>query len=318
MNQLKKFKKRLLDLRMAATHRHFSLPPELRSMQQLDRAIDTLQTRWPLSPEELQDTERPVFIFSAGWRSGSTLLQRLVVSSGEVGLWGEPLGATGMIPKLAHSLSSITSDWPPENFFRAGSDVNQLKKEWIANMTPEMAFLRRAHRRFLKEWLGSPVFEKFGIERWGFKEVRLNIQHARYLKWLFPGARFLFIYRNAHDAYRSWKGNRWVSDWPGYYSRAPIVFARHWCLLVNGFLDGGAGVDAMIIKFEELVDRRIDLNRIAGHIGVSAIDPTTLDLKIGAPNPASKPKKKRPTIYERLVINAIAGATLKRAGYGNS
>jgi len=41
-------------------------------------------------------------------------------------------------------------------------------------------------------------------------------------------------------------------------------------------------------------------------------------MKIGAPNPTTKLKKKRPSIYERLVINAIAGATLKRAGYGNS
>ena len=42
----------------------------------------------------MSDLEKgPVFLFSAGWRSGSTLLQRLITHGGEVMMWGEPFGA---------------------------------------------------------------------------------------------------------------------------------------------------------------------------------------------------------------------------------
>ena len=36
--------------------------------------------------------EKPVFILSSSWRSGSTFLQRLITHSNEILIWGEAGG----------------------------------------------------------------------------------------------------------------------------------------------------------------------------------------------------------------------------------
>ena len=44
-----------------------------------------------LIPDDGDDVDEPVFLFSAGWRSGSTLLQRLIMSDASIFVWGEPM-----------------------------------------------------------------------------------------------------------------------------------------------------------------------------------------------------------------------------------
>ena len=75
----------------------------------IDEAIRTLEARWDLQGlSEALDSDapenRPVFVLAAGWRSGSTLLQRLVMSSGETLVWGEPYDRACYVQDLARSL----------------------------------------------------------------------------------------------------------------------------------------------------------------------------------------------------------------------
>ncbi len=55
------------------------------------------------SNEQIDD-ESPIFIFSSGWRAGSTYLQRLVMSSGKVLIWGEPFDKSDLIQSLSTSM----------------------------------------------------------------------------------------------------------------------------------------------------------------------------------------------------------------------
>lgn len=295
--------------------RHISLPPELREDIKINNALHCFQQRWPKPDDILQDADSPVFILSAGWRSGSTLLQRLVVSSREVMVWGEPLGDAGIIAHLAHPVTAIGLDWPRERFFDYQRGLADLSSQWIANVTPQMEHLRAAHRAFFRAWLGTPAQAVFGVPRWGLKEVRLTIHHARYFKWLFPNARFLFIYRNLFDAFSSWKGNRWGSNWPGYYSKSPIAFARHWRYLLEGFLHAHHEVDGMVIKYEDLVSGKIDLRSLADHIGVSDLDASQLDRTIGTPLARHRKAKKALNRYEHMVLRTIGGDLLNQLGY---
>lgn len=175
------------------------------------------------------------------------------MSSGEVIIWGEPLGDAAFLPRTGKALSTLTDKWPYDHFFDADSSLDALSNQWVANLTPPMHHLKSAHRALLEQWMREPAMTQYGVERWGFKEVRLTIDHARYLKWLFPKARFLFIYRNLFDAYRSWKGNWWGLGWPGYHSTSPVVFARHRRHLLDGFVDGYKEVDGLFVKFEDLM-----------------------------------------------------------------
>ena len=291
------------------------MPCELKHSCRISKALVSIKERWPASINLKNDSEYPVFILSAGWRSGSTLMQRLIISSNKVAIWGEPLGDAAIIPRLAYSISVISRNWPSDNFFNYDPDLSRLSGQWIANLTPDVIFLRLSHRAFFKDWLGNPAKERFGVERWGLKEVRLTIDHAQYLKWLFPKARFIFIYRNLFDAYRSWKGNRWRSVWPGYYSNSPVAFARHWRYLLEGFIRGYQDVDGLLVKFEDLISNKIDLDDIANYIGVKKLDHSILVKKIGSPRPELMKTKMKLNFYERYILSIIGHPLLGKSGY---
>lgn len=300
----------------AFTHRSFTFPPELKDVYSVDLALEKMSARWPaldVAPE--QDPERPVFIFSAGWRSGSTLLQRLICSSGEIVIWGEPLGDAAVIPRLASSLAVLSSGWPPDEYFSDHVALESFSSSWIANVTPQMRYLRMAHRAFFDAWLVKSAEGSYGLSRWGLKEVRLTIEHARYLKWLYPNARFVFIYRNLPDAYRSWRGNTWASAWPGYFSWSPVAYARHWKLLLGGYLDGYRDVDGYLIKYEDLIQGKIDLDELAQHIGISHMDPGVLKKKIATPDKKRKKQIRWITPAEHAVLCLIGRKLQKRLGY---
>lgn len=296
--------------------RHITLPPEIRYSDRLTSALTAITTRWPEEPaERAPDIEKPIFIFSAGWRSGSTLLQRLVMSRSQAIVWGEPLGDTATLPRLAHSLEIIGHDWPPQHFFPGNIPASALAGEWIANLTPDISRLRAAHRSFFLTWLRDAAANNYGITRWGLKEVRLTMDHARYLHWLFPDAKFLFIYRNPLDAFKSWKGNRWRSPWPGYYRNSALAFARHWSRLVSGFLAGHGEVGGMLIRYEDLADGLVDLDRLAVYLEFDSLDPAPLARKIGTPTDKPQPHRRRLSVIDRLIVSMICGPLMKRLDY---
>jgi hypothetical protein len=295
--------------------RKFTLPSEIKHSHKLSDALNCINQRWPNDIDLSNDTEHPVFLFSAGWRSGSTLMQRLLISSNEIFIWGEPLGDAALIPKLGSVVSSVNSNWPPDNYFDEDPDLDSVSKKWIANLTPPISYLKSSHRLILQKWLGEPCKERYGLDRWGLKEVRLTIDHAKYLKWLFPNSRFIFIYRNPFDAYSSWKGNLWGDSWPGYFSRSVVAFMRHWRILLDGFIEGYKEVDGLLIKFEDLVSNKINLELVADHIKVNNINASVLNKKIRSPNKIKEKVKKKILPHERYFISFIGMPLLKKLGY---
>lgn len=69
------------------------------------QAISHLQTLCPADTGE--DHEEPIFLMAAGWRTGSTLLQRLIMSDSRVLMWGEPYHECGLIQNLAGSMRRL-------------------------------------------------------------------------------------------------------------------------------------------------------------------------------------------------------------------
>jgi hypothetical protein len=220
----------------------------------LGNGIRELRTRAPGADND--DSARPIFILAAGWRSGSTVLQRLVISSGTTMIWGEPYAPAGLFPAMCMSLTRFRPGWPNESDFQGCLDAGELQRSWIANMYPPISSLRNAHRAFLCELFEAPAHEA-GYSRWGIKEVRLDFDYASYLHWLFPRAKFLFLCRNPYHAYRSYrsflvKGRVWYKSWPDEPIRTPEQFGAHWSALTRSFLAGVDTVSGRFIRYEEL------------------------------------------------------------------
>lgn len=294
--------------RLPAVRDRFA-PPETTRGQELAESLSAIARRFePTSAET--DQERPVFVLSAGWGSGSTLLQRLLISSGELAIWGEPLDRAAFIQRLCTSLSAITPDWPPASVFKSTTEFRNFANKWVANLTPGFGHLKQAHRAFFTAWFGASA-AAYGIQRWGLKETRLTIDHARYLKWLFPRAKFLFLIRNPFDAYRSCKGTDWYHIWPDYRATRLVEYGYHWRHLAEGFLAGHQEVDGVLVKFEDLAEKKLDLVALARYLDVGSIDPAVLETKKrlrGAP-------KQRLNRFESALLGMLGGSVLRKMGY---
>ncbi len=287
--------------------RNHVLPAEITGAVQAQSALRAIEKRWPF--ETVDDDHSPLFILSAGWGSGSTLLQRLLISGGECLLWGEPFDHAAPIHRLMQTLYPIAPNWPREEYFIGSERTDDLSNKWIANLTPQFAHLREAHRNFLLTWLRVPAAER-GYQRWGLKEVRLTIDHARYLKWLFPRAKFLLIYRDVLDSYRSCKNVNWLSIWPNYPVRRVSLFAHHWRFLLEGFLADASSVGALLVKFEDLTSGKLDLATISAYAQAGALDRSVLDVKVG-----SRRDKHGVNPLERFVLTSVGGDLRRRLGY---
>lgn len=286
------------------------LAPEIGTTGELTRALGIIRTRWPATYAEGGSSSSPVFILSAGWGSGSTLLQRLVVSSGNTLLWGEPHDHAVPIHRLSQMLVPVSDRWPKDNYFTTGSGNTSRQDQWIANLSPRPEALQAAHIHFIEAWLKSSAMDE-GCDIWGLKEVRLTIDHARYLRWLFPKARFLFIYRDVMKSFQSCRGVPWLSVWPDHRVSPPSAFAHHWKHLLSGFLGGAAEVGGLLIRYEDLISGKTSTATISEYLGTGRIDDSILKNKLGARGAKYGDLTRR----ESWILRSITGDLRSQLGY---
>lgn len=286
------------------------LAPEIAGSEAISKALRVIRGRWPRTTVSMENDEAPIFLLSASWGAGSTLLQRLIMSDQESMLWGEPFDHAVPICRLAQTIAPVHDRWPLQKYFTPPVDDEPLEMQWVANLTPPVERFWEAHRSFLQAWLQEPAREQ-GRRRWGLKEVRLTADHARYLQWLFPRARFVFVYRDVLASWRSCQNVKWLSVWPDYKVSRASAFAHHWQHLLSGFLDAKNELDAFVVRYEDLAAGEIDLDQLAAHVGARSLDPAVLDVRLG-----ERGKKKRAVSFvDESIIRRITGSLRSRLSY---
>src|SRR4030042_4385095 len=149
---------------------------------------------------------KPIFIFSAGLRSGSTLLQRMITASGEALIWGESGGALQCFADAARRYEQMLGAGDIHCAYGfGGHGAGEFKRfvesgkegvhKWIACMNPPEHEITNAFRRMF-ELLYADTALKLGYKRWGVKEVVAGVDTAQFLRMLYPEAKFLFLVRN--------------------------------------------------------------------------------------------------------------------------
>lgn len=254
----------------------------------------------------------PVFVLAAGWRSGSTLLQRLILSSGSVFMWGEAYPHCDLVRRLAGSTRAFGRDYPrQERFEPSGTNAAEMAREWIPTLSPEPNHLARAHRTFFTELFERPARDR-GFDRWGFKEVRLTAEHALYLRWLFPSAKVVLLVRDPVESYASYRSvGTFYDRWPDQPVMTARQFGRHWRERAAGFLDRREELDAHLVRFEDLVRGGEALDRLEEYLDVS-VDRSVLDVKkSGTPH-----EKHRLSALDHLLLSWSVRPTAEELGYG--
>lgn len=219
----------------------------------------------------------PIFIFSTGWRTGSTMLQRAIIASGKALIWGEAGGALDCLSKAEEGYVQMLG---PGNQTYAGGlggngaqqfdDFRQTGRDenvnlWIPCMNPPIETIHLALRRMLDDVYGKPASE-LGYKRWGIKEVRSGIDTARFLKCLYPDAQFVFLVRNPIDCLVSLKRHNWMDR--SKDKRALEYYAHHWVKLAAEFrkIDFGK-----LIRYEDFISQIDTANSLMDYLRLPEI-----------------------------------------------
>lgn len=207
----------------------------------------------------LASSQKPIFIFSSSWRSGSTLLQRFVTASGEALIWGETGGALCAISEAIADWEQITASSSrhfPSGLGGAGeaayrqltsSPKDQHALQWIANLSPPYAeILDQLRSMFLALYHDRAM--ELGYSRFGFKETRCGLESAQRLLRVFPDARFIFLVRNPLDVILSIKRRNWMEK-PANHATLKF-FAMHWLRNSRQFRNADFG---LYLRYEDFV-----------------------------------------------------------------
>lgn len=286
------------------------------NVDQLDDFVAALHSHPSDAISQETDEQAPVFLFATGWRAGSTLLQRILVTDARLFLWGEPLGEMNLVSGIAETVNYFLS---PRNLnaLRAQPSLDNLTSpwlaiSWIATLSPPAGDFRSALRSLIDRWLGEPAL-RAGFSRWGFKEVRLGAAEASLLYWLYPKAKFVILSRHPYDCYLSLSDANWH---PLYYRRPNLRvdsaagFARHWNRLAVSWSKLPKGFPCFHVKYEDLISGNFDFRKLESWLGIEITENVALSVVVG-----SSAVRSRPYWYERWIIAREAASGMQALGY---
>ena len=162
----------------------------------------------PSTIEAVSSIPSPLFVFSACWRTGSTLLQRVLNGGDQCMIWGEP-GYLDFTRKIHDMLirQKTSQDWAWKSIGQVG-----LSGAWIPNLSPgEEASLAGLRAFFEQLYIPQSLALKADCRYWGFKEVRMDaVKNAAFLHKLFPKARFIFHFRHPVSCFESLRASHFA------------------------------------------------------------------------------------------------------------
>jgi len=230
----------------------------------------------------LEPAGSPVFILGGGGRTGSTLVQRLLISTGEIMIWGEH---GGILLDGVQRIVSGMHEWIDREGARHLERFRQHGwNAWIPNVNPSHDAFVAGARAALLEALAVPA-ARMGYRRWGFKEIRYNGGAVALLKVLFPDASIIVIVRHPGDALRSIKVAQWYEK---DFGAQPEAFLAAWASTTSSLVKSAPGFEGVLVsRYEDLVaEPQRFVEAVAKHVGidVNRFDPAAITTRVrGAP-----------------------------------
>lgn len=286
---------------------------EVAQSAELRTALRAVRDR--VSEQCLSNEEAPIFLFAACWRSGSTLLQRMLMHSQEALIWGEPLAKCAIVPGLMDQLRPVSTSWPSDKDAIERLS-GELSSKWVANLHPGLEALLNAHRDCICTLFQAPARSR-GRMRWGLKEVRYGRDEALYLSLLFPKAKFIFLMRDPVATFRSF--HSYITTdyrrWPTVPVSTPREFADLWCRLATEFQTAAEELGGLVVKYEHLLEDDSVSERIADYVGF-AVPPARQVRWVHGRTATQKTAHYMPRLHRKLFVDRVR-AVATRVGYDN-
>ena len=145
---------------------------------------------------ETVKNEQHVFICAVSGRSSSTAFQRILNSSNEVWIWGEPHGILNQLLSLIGHTKELANNNSVKKalaaMYHSYMDNKHLSfyANAIGNLQPTIELLISSISNFLMPWAPK-------VKRFGFKEIDLiNTEMLIYLKEIYPRSYLIFCFRD--------------------------------------------------------------------------------------------------------------------------
>jgi hypothetical protein len=231
--------------------------------------------------------DAPVFIASIGWRSGSTLLQRILMTDPSILIWGEPLERMLLVNQFTEAVAMVDAIWPMTSSWITNIANTDLTRDWVASLYPDPGRLRAGMRAMMDAWLAAPARDR-GHARWGAKEVQWSGADGLLLRWLYPNCRFLVIARHPVSAYYSLRnfgpvpiGGAFAPRWPEKVATYEGAYGRLWNELVLSWLTVGDRLGVRVVRYEDLIGGSVDLADLGQSLGLTLDPAVALETKVG-------------------------------------
>ncbi|MEQ6901066.1 sulfotransferase [Nocardioides sp. YIM 152588] len=274
-------------------------------------------TNYPPLPTDAHQTKRPtrppVFVISAGWRSGSTAVQRLIVSSGEVFVWGEPFPTARLLPRLQRIAAEVgVVDGQPDRTIAPSQIGPHMSTAWIATTNPAASTIMAGIKEMLETVYWTPLQET-SFTSWGIKEVVTTPEQLRLLAETFPDAHFVCIVRNPISAYRSFRKFviSGVATKPGQFAKlewikGPRGYSRNWIRVARAFRTYRDDPRFHIFRHEDIAGDPDFPDALGQSLGLR-LDPAVWRTVVGAT------EKRRTTLLERAEFAIVRSQTRTEA-----
>ena len=138
------------------------------------------------------ELDAPIFLLAASWRTGSTLLQRLVTAVDGVLVWGEG----SFFHRFARIFGAVERHFADVQWNAEALTGSTPHTEWIPVLSPSLDDFHGGVRAFMDRVYGEAA-RRHGARRWGVKEVRDGAVAAAHLMHrAYPRAKFVFLVRD--------------------------------------------------------------------------------------------------------------------------
>jgi hypothetical protein len=247
-----------------------------------------------------------VFVLSAGWRSGSTALQRLIISGGTAFVWGEPYPTSRLLPRLQRIAVEVgVVDGQPDRVL-GGADLSaEMSHAWVAMTNPPADAVMAGIRAMLQETYWGPLRDT-GFTSWGLKEVVATPEQIQLLRQVFPEAHVVCVVRDPTTAYRSFRRFvvSGVTTRPGSATRlrwvnGPVGYAENWVRSARAFRGLAGDPRVHLFRHEDIAHDPGFADRLGG----------LLDMKLSATAWATRvggTRQTAPSALERAELAVLA------------
>jgi len=225
------------------------------------------------------ESSAPVVIVAPTQRCGSSLLQRLLNSTGKIIVYGENFYLLQNLPNMllelhqnAEERTKIVSN-TLDLFLNTDFDfeASSLFPDYIDYLQST-----RAGFHNIISYYGAHAKEH-GFERWGIKHQIRQYDGFRFVLGLLPHARYIFIYRDLLDVARSAK-----SRWPKRFSQLDEYrrLGQLWQKNLRSILDL-RGDNFLTFRYETLIaDPEHHLDLLEDFVDIRGINRDVVNIKI--------------------------------------